>query len=243
MNTYQGIVSYYDRIFPLNRKKVDFVLSALGPRAGDASLLEAGCGTGSLSLALADRLTRVVAIDLEEEMIREALRKAADLEWKPEFLSLDMLTIKKHFTHQSFDAVACFGNTLVHLPGLEEIGRFLDASRRVLKENGALLLQIVNYRYILDSGVRSLPVIENDTVRFLRFYDLEEEGKRIRFRTVLEVKRSGRVIESSVDLCPLERNVMEKLLVRSGFRCISVFENFNRKPVSDTSLSLVVEAH
>ena len=243
MNTYREIASHYDLIFPLNRKKVGFVFSSMGSDASDVSLLEVGCGTGSLSLALADRLRRVVAIDLEEEMIAEAVRKASDLKRKPEFLSLDMLAIEERFTRQSYDVVACFGNTLVHLPGIEEIARFLNGARNVLKKNGVLLLQIVNYRHIRNSEIRSLPVIENDAVRFLRFYDFEEEDKSIRFRTVLEVKRSGRVIESSVNLCPLEIEDLEKFLARSGFRCVNVFEDFNRKPVSDTSLSLVVEAY
>jgi 2-polyprenyl-3-methyl-5-hydroxy-6-metoxy-1,4-benzoquinol methylase len=64
--------------FP-NREHVEFLTFAmerLGPLAGQ-QVLEVGCGTGSLSVYLAHQQAHVTGIDVSEEAVRVAQRRAA----------------------------------------------------------------------------------------------------------------------------------------------------------------------
>jgi 2-polyprenyl-3-methyl-5-hydroxy-6-metoxy-1,4-benzoquinol methylase len=52
MAFYKSIADFYDHIFPLNPAQVGFVKSCI-PDQGNSELLDVGCGSGSLCIALA----------------------------------------------------------------------------------------------------------------------------------------------------------------------------------------------
>ena len=85
---------------------------------------------------------------------------------------MDMLRLKFNFPEKYFDAVICFGNTLVHLDSITQIRDFLQQCAHLLKNDGILFLQILNYHYILSQKVDELPLIDNDQIRFERYYQL-----------------------------------------------------------------------
>ena len=124
MSFYTSISEYYRKIFPLNPAQTRFVLDRF-PNASNLSLLDIGCGTGDLCLALSSSFRLVTGIDLDEEMLEIAQGNKGDLK-NVDFHRMNMLEMDLKFGPESFDAILCFGNTLVHLANLEEIARFLE---------------------------------------------------------------------------------------------------------------------
>ena len=83
--------------------EADFVTS-LDPRP--ASVLDAGCGTGRLSIELARRGVDVVGVDLDDDMLAYARRRAPELTW----VHADLATVD---VGRAFDAVVMAGNVMV----------------------------------------------------------------------------------------------------------------------------------
>lgn len=52
MSSYDILVDAYDELFPLNGAMVHFIEQQMGGRMGGIHLLDAGCGTGALAIAL-----------------------------------------------------------------------------------------------------------------------------------------------------------------------------------------------
>jgi SAM-dependent methyltransferase len=77
--------------------------SVLGPTSRD--ILDAGCGTGSLSLLLAELGHRVTGIDFAEAMIAEARKKSLLLNMPARFEVQDAAA--PAFAPRSFDAILC----------------------------------------------------------------------------------------------------------------------------------------
>ncbi len=69
MKFYQSIADYYEQIFPLNKAQITFAEESLHG-SKQSRLLDIGCGTGSLSIALSEFSEIVTAIDLDESMIK-----------------------------------------------------------------------------------------------------------------------------------------------------------------------------
>jgi len=238
MTFYQSIAEHYDQIFPLNKTQLSFVKNSF-ENTSDLSVLDIGCGTGNLSFELSRHFEKVTAIDLDKTMLEKAIEKNV---YHIQFLSKDMLKIEKEFGQDTFDAIVCFGNTLVHLDGPNEILDFFKQALKVLKKDGKLLLQTINYDRIIDHDVKGLPTIENDKIKFVRNYHIHPDQNAIDFETILTVKETGQQIENNINLYPLQNLELINLLYQAGFKEIFFFKNFSREVITDDSIPLVVEA-
>jgi len=74
--------------------------------AGDDVVLEAGCGTGSLTEALAERAGRVIAVELDRNLFGIAERQLAAVE-NVELINADVLESKHTMSRPVLEALAC----------------------------------------------------------------------------------------------------------------------------------------
>jgi len=158
------------------------------------------------------------------------------------FIQMDMKRIGAFFKVHSFNLILCFGNTLVHLTDFSEIESFCREARRLLKEGGKFLLQILNYDHILDHNVKRLPLIENNHITFERYYEYDNIKNLIRFRTILTVKERDRRMENEILLYPVRKHELDEALRNSGFTDISFYGDFDKSELKTYSLPLVVTA-
>lgn len=238
MDFYQAISKHYREIFPLNPMQSNFVKGSFSSLR-EKTLLDVGCGKGDLVLDLSTSIGLLTGIDLDSSMLEDARAAASG---NTTFMRLDMMKLRKQFGEGSFDGLLCFGNTLVHLPNQLSISDFLQQARIVLKGEGKLLLQIINYDRILDQDVRSLPTIETENCSFVRNYLYDSKAHLVDFETRLIIKASGESILNNIRLYPLRKAELHSMLLDAGFSSISYFGNFRRDPLERNSIPLVVEA-
>ncbi len=233
---YESIAEWYDWIFPPDPGQVRFIRDRF--RGSGGKLLDIGCGTGSLAAALGREGYDVTGIDSDAEMIRLSRIKTEGI---PDlrFMVMDMRDLVQHFGPSAFRSVVCFGNTLVHLNTMEDVSAFVRQVRAVLRDDGLFLLQVLNYDHVLDHGVRQLPLIENERIRFERAYALDETSGHLMFKTVLSIRESGRILENEVALLPIRKAELEAVIREAGFRNPEWFGDFSGNPLTGTSLPLV----
>lgn len=223
MEFYSEFSKNYDKIFPLNPKKLELIDSTfkkLKDKREEIKLLDVGCGTGSYALALAEKGYQIQAIDLDAEMISIAESKMQEARVEVVFYRLGMLNLKKKFKSASFDGIYIIGNVLVHLKK-KEIKEFLDLAAELLKEKGKIFIQIVNYHRILELNLDGLPTIysKDDSVRFERNYDYSEKENIIYFNTKLIDHFDDKILsENEIELYPLCKNELEADLKAAGFK-------------------------
>jgi len=243
MDFYSNISRYYDEIFPLNSAQITFIQRCFDSPYHNVNLLDAGCGTGVLAIELAEKGFNVHAIDYEPRMIAKAKKKKENLNLpgSPIFDEADMRLISQKFIPGTFNAVISFGNTLVHLLDDNDVMTFFEGTKRVLKDNGYFLIQVLNYDYILDKKIGMLPVIENDNILFERFYDFKDK-KYLDFITRLTVKSDNRVFLNQIKLNPLRKNKINEFLHKAGFKEVTFFGDFAGGPAGGDSLPLICAA-
>jgi 2-polyprenyl-3-methyl-5-hydroxy-6-metoxy-1,4-benzoquinol methylase len=221
---YKTLVRYYDEIFSPDDSAAIFTEGYLQKTL---PVLEAGCGTGSLASNLSRNGYNVTGIDISPEMVAEAIRKNNMPGPSLRFLEMNILEIASAFRPQSFGGIVCFGTTMVHLSGAEDISRFLESCDKILVPGGKLLVQIINYDKVLAGKMNTLPVIETKNIVFKRSY--EPSGNHILFKTSIEVKKDNKIIEGSVLHYPLRKNELATLLSRNGFTAVDFYSGFNKE--------------
>ncbi|MFL6227825.1 MAG: class I SAM-dependent methyltransferase [Pyrinomonadaceae bacterium] len=139
---YDRFASLYDITFKFNRYSHSierYLRERAIPLGDDASVLDAGCGTGLLTLALLRTLARparVTAIDLSAPSLRKAENAVAGLDeskrHRVSFLQANLLALP--FADATFDFVATSG-ALEYVP----FGEGVAEIARVVKPGGYLL--------------------------------------------------------------------------------------------------------
>lgn len=223
-NFYNEISEKYDFIFPLNEMQKKFMNEILENEVSKTEnckikVLDVGCATGNLSKYLIEKDLDVKSIDINEKLIEKALKKGVIAE------KLNMLEIEK--IGKKFNLVVNIGNTLPHLNNKDEVFEFLKKSYNILKNKGKLVLQLINFnKFILQKDdnnyLGQLPIIENENVKFERFYYLSK-NENIEFKTILDKN-----IKNSEILLNINYNEILEMLKQIGFVNINIFGGFNK---------------
>jgi len=237
---YTSISKYYSEIFPYNPMQLQFVKNKVGD-LNAKQLLDIGCATGELAYQLAAAEAHVIGIDLNKDLLDQAIRKRGAAS-NPEFQFGNMLELENDFKAEQFDTVLCFGNTLVHLESKEMVAQLLKGVLQVLKPGGKFLLQILNYDYILDEQLAELPLIETDNIKFLRRYRFDKNSSKIRFYTELHLKKENQTVVNETSLLALKSNEMVDLLRDARFKEITLFSNFKQDAFGGKHIPLVLSA-
>ncbi|MFZ5430558.1 MAG: class I SAM-dependent methyltransferase [Bacteroidota bacterium] len=234
---YSSIAEYYSEIFPFNPAQIAFLEKEAGDLGG-RTILDVGCASGELAYHLAEKGATVVAIDLNKSLLAKA--KADRPHERVTYQWANMLHIARLFGRAKFDAVVCFGNTLVHLMNPMQMRDFFSGVLTVLKPGGVFGLQILNYDHIFREKPAKLPLIETEHIRFERTYTYEEGTREILFNTRLTLRKTGEVIENQTELLGIGSSDLTLLMDVAGLKEIVLYGGFNSIPFGGEHLPLVV---
>lgn len=223
MGFYEQISKYYDYIFPVGTQQISFIEKVAGtpPKA----ILDVACGTGGYSLELAKQGYEVTASDLDTEMIHQLRIKAKKIGKRVKSIQANMLDLENKISDK-FDLVFCIGNSIVHLENLLQIRSFLCNAKNLLKNDGSLILQIINFDRVLQKDIKSLPTLNDEDLglTFERYYNYNKLENIIYFKTKLKV--DGESFENEIPLYPLLANELIQAVTDAGFKNINLFGDF-----------------
>lgn len=142
MSRYQALAGSYDGLMAdgEHRRRAEFLSREFRRGAVPVStVLDLGCGTGTIACLLAERGYQVIAVDGSEEMLTEAARKAAELERPPLFLHQDMTRLR---LLEPVDAAISTLDSLNYLTTERALGEALRRVYRWLKPGGVFLFDV-----------------------------------------------------------------------------------------------------
>jgi SAM-dependent methyltransferase len=130
---------YYDLLDFDRTDMIGFYKSLITERTG--SLLELGCGTGTITAACARQMrrqgprVRVTGVDISATMLRVAGTKDAAIEWICD-------DIRDPHVSGSFDLIICCFNTVQELVTDRDFAKMLGSVRRFLNPSGVFAFDI-----------------------------------------------------------------------------------------------------
>ena len=151
------LAAHWEELFPLRPPRLAMEM-ALAPEG--ASVLDAGCATGSLPRALAARGRVAHGLDLEPAFLAVARHKAAEEAAQVTWHEAGLLDLAAAAGEARFDLITCLGQTLPHLLEEAQWLDFFRQARSLLRPGGHLAIQVVNDARRAPGDSRDLPVLD-----------------------------------------------------------------------------------
>ncbi|MEG1525398.1 MAG: methyltransferase domain-containing protein [Clostridia bacterium] len=115
------------------------LLQGCADNANIQSVVDCACGTGNISVRLAERGYHVTGSDISEDMLRNAQEKAMSRGLRIPFVRQDM---RRLTVHRKQDAVLACCDGVNYLNSMEQVADFFSAACQVLRPGGLLLFDL-----------------------------------------------------------------------------------------------------
>jgi 2-polyprenyl-3-methyl-5-hydroxy-6-metoxy-1,4-benzoquinol methylase len=141
------------------------------PRFGGKAL-DLGCGSGFQSIALAKLGFVVLGIDLCESLLEELQSRSSGLDI--DVVQGDMLDHRIYSSKGPFEVAVCMGDTLTHLPEVENAVSLFEEVYNSLEHGGSLVLTFRDLTTEFEGTDRIIPVRTDEDKLMAVFLEYEE---------------------------------------------------------------------
>jgi len=233
------IARYYDKMVNWKtRFNSEFpTLISLFKKEEVSSVIDLGVWTGeyTIGLAKASKL-KLIGLDHNESMIKISEQKKdrlnADVRKRLKFKLTNFERVDQEMV-EKYDAAICMGNSLPYIPVSPEI-LFPKISKTIRDNNGLMVLQVLNFRKIIESKGKLLnfriqrsdsgPVREH---LFIEFFETLTKDCVFHHIVVFDFDGLNWIYRglTTIEVCERSKEELEKTLKRSGFKDISFSGN------------------
>lgn len=261
---YDGFIAdYYDESPLVRGRTQDMAFYRDAVHEYGDPVLELGCGTGRITLALAEAGHRVTGLDISERMLERCNQKRAGLPTEArERVHLVQGDMTRFDLGEKFRVVIIPFRALQHvleigaqISCLESVRRHLQAvGRRFGKRSGRLILDVFQtdaermhaLAFQKEGPVTEYAMPDGRQVKIMeRVAAFHRAQQRNDVEMIFYVTNASGKEERLVFAWTLRyffRYEVEHLLARCGFRVSAVFGDFDRSPLVDTSPEMIFVA-
>lgn len=237
MSRYGAFAEYYDSLttnvsYDKTSEFVSGILAENGIK--DGILLDLACGTGTMSVRMAQKGYDVIGIDNSPEMLNEAREKAADAGEDILFLCQDMCDIDLYGT---VDCTVCLLDSLNHLESEEELlAAFKGVS--LFTVPGGLFIFDVNteykHKHVLGDNTF---VYENDDVYCVWQNEYDDESRTVEIFLDFFEEENGLYRRSSEYFTEraFSDDDIRRMLGEAGFTDIKLYDELRKTAPPDNA--------
>ncbi len=238
MEAYSGFAMVYDDLMAdVDYEKWSENIQALFHRYGERPkrLLELACGTGNLSLRLAESGYDITGLDLSEDMLIEAQEKTMEWSSRARFLQMDMRDIS---IRDTFDAAVSVCDGYNYLLTDADLRQSFESVAARLNPGGLLIFDISS-QYKLEEVIGGRTIAESlEDMAFVweNFYTPETRTLEFDLTVFIQDEESGlfeRHQESHVQRAHLPHEVVDAMT--PWFDCLDILDAETLDQVTDTS--------
>lgn len=223
LNTFLSDLQFYKKWLPTNK---------------DAKILELCCGTGRLTIPIAQDGYNIYGVDYTPSMLEQAKTKAAVAGLDIDFIAADIRTLD---LQEKFDLIFIPFNSIHHLYRNEDLFKALACIKSHLKDGGLFLLDCFNpnIQYVVESEKGEVVIAEYTT----------GDGRNVLIKQTMRYERATQINRikwhyyingefhsiQNLDMRLFFPQELDSYLERAGFNVIHKFGNFEEEVFNDSS--------
>ena len=233
---YCGLARVYDMLM----SNVDydswssFIIKHCGVRPG-RRIIDAACGTGSISVRLAAAGAAVIGMDQSEEMLEVAADKARKNGRRIMFACENMVNIG---TYGAADAVCCVCDGVNYLDGIKKVKSFFQGVFDILKKGGSFCFDISSSYKLKEIIAGNLFFEDYDELTYFwqNSYDAQKNSVNMELCFFVRDKngRYERFDERHTQFIYRQDEIVS-VLRKVGFSDIRCFDCYTEEPVRENT--------
>ncbi|WP_219836260.1 class I SAM-dependent methyltransferase [Paenibacillus sp. R14(2021)] len=211
------------------------------------TIVDLGCGTGSIAIPLARSGFNVFGIDLSSDMLTIGRSK-----WGDAAAAGSVTWLQQDMTEweigEAADAVISFCDCLNYLTEEDDVLRAFAATHRGLKPGGLFLFDVHAPRTLSRYAEEQPFVLDEPDVAYIWTCELDEERVEIEHHLTIfaeaEAGRRGkyaRIEETHVQRA-YDAEWLREALLATGFKAVEMFGDFKLEPADDETERLFFAA-
>ncbi|MFO3701349.1 class I SAM-dependent methyltransferase [Staphylococcus felis] len=231
---YQNLSHFYDILS--NDQPYDLwlnLIKEIAVKNNYQSILDLGCGTGTLTSQLTHIFPNVYGMDLSAEMLQIAARKSNNVTW----VTGDMSDLH---LDRSFDMITILCDSLNYVPEVEEVMNTFNHVFHHLNEGGTLIFDVHTLYKVITQFDNQVYLDDRESLTLLWKAEHGELPNSIYHDLTFFIKNDDseqytRYDETHFQVV-LEKNQYLEMLKLIGFKDIKTFYDFdfeNQNPESD----------
>ena len=208
------------------------------PQNKDARILELCCGTGRLTIPIAEDGYNISGVDYTFSMLEQAKAKASEAGLKIEFIEADIRTLD---LQNKYDLIFIPFNSIHHLYLNEDLFKAFNTVKKHLKTGGRFLLDCFNpnIQYIVEHEKKQIEVAAYTTkdgreilIKQLMRYERKTQINRIEWHYFINGKFDS---IQNLDMRLFFPQELDTYLDWNGFKIIHKFGSFEEEAFYDSS--------
>lgn len=207
------------------------------------SILELACGTGRLTIPIAEKGFEIIGIDISEAMINEANNKSNSAKLDIEFIESD---IRNFELNQKFSLILLPFNSICHLHDFESITSCFSCVKKHLKTNGRFIIDVFkpDLNFLLrdknksfEKAVYKNPYANNE-VKLMESINYNEVDQISQFKWLFQIEEEE--TEQDLNMRMFFPQELDNYLRFAGFEIEEKFGDYDESAFTNSSSKQII---
>lgn len=204
-------------------------------------LLDLGCGTGSITIPLAQKGYQITAVDLSAEMLEQARRKSADLPLDIDWQQQDMADLQLYDENDEalfFDAAISTFDAFNYLTEPENLQYLLQSLSDCLVDDGLLIFDVQTPYKLREYLGNNIYTLHHPQVEYMWENHFDDEEEICRMDITFFIKQENglyqRVTETHQERA-YDLDLLQMWLQMYGLQVLGVYAELSEQPIEAES--------